>query len=262
MQISITNAIGADLGTEDSTVLTITDDDTASLPPAQPAAINSTVVKFTPSDDEATIAGKGGQKITLGTQTLYIGTWQKTGINQDPIIASFDSANPDNNWVKTDYEMTGADGRGYGLFWDGTNLYATFSTDGTQGTASEDWRRASGDATQSWLRSYGAGGGAKIAVLGRIDLAMGNLLDAAYISARLSNGNTNSLEITDIENVDGNLKVTANSWFSPRNTDGSAMTQEGTGGSPHAYTLLLSGDLKTAIGATATGWSSNNTTGL
>jgi Calx-beta domain/RTX calcium-binding nonapeptide repeat (4 copies) len=265
LQITLTNAVGSLLGTQKQMALTITDDDPIAPPPtpAVSAIDSNSVAKFTPSDTEATIAASGAQKIAIGTQTLYIGTWQKTGINQDPIIASFDSANPSNNWVKTNYEMTGADGRGYGLFWDGSNLYGIFSTDGTQGTASEDWRRVSGGATQSWLRSYGAGGGPKIAVVGKINLATGELLNAAYLSARrIDDGKTNSLAVTGLTVSNGNLQVTANSWWAPRNTDGSSMAQVGTAGSPHAYTLLLSPDLKTAIGAKATGWVSNNTTGL
>lgn len=265
LQITLTNAIGATVGTQARMALTITDDDPIAPPPtpAVSAIDSSSAAKFTPSDTEATIAASGAQKIAIGTQTLYIGTWQKTSINQDPIVASFDSANPSNNWVKTNYEMTGADGRGYGLFWDGSNLYGVFSTDGTQGTASEDWRRVSGGATQSWLRSYGAGGGPKIAVIGKINLSTGELLNAAYVSARrVDDGKTNSLAVTGLTLSNGNLQVTANSWWAPRNTDGSSMTEQGTAGSPHAYTLLLSPDLKTAIGAKATGWISSNTTGL
>ena len=71
---------------------------------------------------------------------------------------SFDSENPGNNWVRTDYEITGADSRGYGLFWSGADLYGVFSVDGTQGTSAEDFRRASSDASTGWIRSYGSGG--------------------------------------------------------------------------------------------------------
>jgi hypothetical protein len=265
LQIILTDVVGGMLGAQKQMALTISDDDLIAPPPAPAVSAidSSSVAKFAPSDTEATIAASKAQKIAIGTQTLYIGTWQKTSINQDPIIASFDSANPSNNWVKTNYEMTGADGRGYGLFWDGSNLYGVFSTDGTQGTASEDWRRVSGSATQSWLRSYGAGGGPKIAVIGKINLATGELLNAAYLSARrIDDGKTNSLAVAGLAVSNGNLQVTANSWWAPRNTDGSSMAQQETAGSPHAYTLLLSPDLKTAIGAKATGWTSNNTTGL
>ncbi|WP_170189847.1 hypothetical protein, partial [Geitlerinema sp. P-1104] len=206
--------------------------------------------------DEATIAASNAQRLTLGSQTIYIGYWQESGINQDPIIASFDSENSENNWVRTDYESTGADGRGYGLFWDGSNLYATFSTDGTQGSREDDWRRATGDVTQNWLRSYGQGGGRKVGVLGRIDPATGELLDAAFLSAVLESGDSNSLEITDITtNEAGNLVVSAKAWFGPRNPNGSRMTPVDTSsGSPFDYTVEITPDLNTVIRTSAVGW--------
>lgn len=239
--------------------LGLADDDTPNDPLSPlPAAISSSAVQFTPNSDEATIAASNAQRLTLGSQTIYIGFWQESGNNQDPIIASFDSENPDNNWVRTDYESTGADGRGFGLFWDGSNLYGVFSTDGTQGTPSEDWRRASGDATQNWLRSYGAGGGAKISVLGRIDPATGDLVDAAYLSAVLSSGNSNTLTVTDITSNDaGNLVVSAESFFSPRNPNGSALTQVDTSlSSPFDYTVEITPDLSQVVSTSAVGWTS------
>ena len=210
--------------------------------------------EFNPDTTEESLIEADATKLSIGTQTIYIGYWQKTSINQDPIIASFDDTNKDNNWVRTDYETTGADGRGYGLFWDENNLYAVFSTDGTQGDSSEDWRRATGDVTQNWLSSYGAGGGAKIAVLGRINPKDGELLDAVYISAVLENGNSNGLEITEITtNSDANLVVSANSWFGPRNPDGSRM-EHIEGSSPFDYTLEITPDLNTVISTSAVGW--------
>lgn len=245
---------GAELGTKVAT-LTILDDDVAgSIPPAV-SIQTSDVTKFSPTTSQAAIAALNGPSVTLGTQTIYMGTWQRTSINQDPIIASFDSANPANNWVRTNYESTGADGRGYGLFWDGTHLYGVFSVDGTQGTPSEDFRRVANTATQAWLRSYGQGGGAKIGVLARINPATGEMTTAAHLSARLGNGNSNSLVIKDMFiNSNNNLVVRADSWFSPRNPDGSAMTQTGSGGSPHDYTVELTRDLRTVISTSAVGW--------
>jgi hypothetical protein len=224
---------------------------------ALPAEITSSTVKFTPQDSEQAIAATGAPSITIGTQTIYIGTWQKTSINQDPIIASFDSANSANNWVRTDYEMTGADGRGYGLFWDGDDLYSVFSTDGTQGSSSEDFRRAAADAQQSWLRSYGQGGGAKIAVVAKIDELTGEMTDAAFLSAVLSNGDSNSLVVNDLSvNSTGNLEVSANSWFNPRNPNGSKMTKVGSEGSPFDYTVEIVPDLSQVVSTSAVGWTS------
>ena len=237
-------------------VTTIDSSDFISLLPTQiPAQIASSVIKFTPTDTEAAIAAKGGPSLTIGTQSIYIGTWQKSANNQDPIIASFDSANPANNWVRTDYEMTGADGRGYGLFWDGDDLYAVFSTDGTQGSVSEDFRRAATDAQQSWLRSYGQGGGAKVSVVASIDEITGEMTDAAFFSALLSNGNSNTLTVNDLfTNSNDNLVVKAGSFFSPRNPNGSRMTQVETVSSPFDYTVEITPDLKKVVSTAAVGW--------
>lgn len=214
-------------------------------------------VRFNSSNpsDEADVETLGGSSITVGSRSFYIGYRQVSSINQNPILVSFDSQNPDNNWSRTDYEVTGSDSRGYGLFWSGSDLYAAFSIDGAQGTSDEDFRRASQETTQSWLRSYGSGGGAKISVLARIDPLTGELLDAAHLSALLSNGKSNSLIIEDIRvNDSGNLVVHAQSWFAPRNPDGSRMSQVGSGSSPFDYTLEITPDLKQVVSTAADGW--------
>ncbi|NEQ51935.1 MAG: DUF4114 domain-containing protein [Leptolyngbya sp. SIO3F4] len=216
------------------------------------SAISDNVVKFDANDTEADIQASGAQQITIGDQRIYIGTNQVSGNNQNPIIASFGSQ----NWVGTDYEITGADGRGLGLVWTGTALYAVFTVDGTQGSPSEDFRRKSQDATTAWLRSYGQGGGPKASVIGQIDPATGELLAAAYLTAILSSGNSNTLTVTDIgTNNDGNLVVQAESFFSPRRPDGTAMTQVDTQvSSPFAYTVELTPDLQRVLSTRAVGW--------
>lgn len=219
-------------------------------------SIPTGVAKFDASATEAEIAATGAARITFGTQTVYIGTNQVTSINQNPIVASFDSANPANNWIRTDYEVTGTDGRGLGIAWDGTSLYGVFTVDGTQGTPAEDFRRAANDAQQQWLRSYGAGGGAAVSVLGRIDPRTGELLDAAYLSAVLNNGNSNTLRVTDLAvNAGGNLVVSAQSFFSPRRPDGTALTPPNpVGSSPFAYTIEITPDLKQVVSTASPGW--------
>ncbi|MDB9528762.1 DUF4114 domain-containing protein [Oscillatoria sp. CS-180] len=218
-------------------------------------AIADEVAKFNSGNSQADITATGAASVTFGTQTIYAGTNQVSSNNQNPILASFDSANPDNNWVRTDYERTGADGRGLGLAWNGESLYGVFSVDGTQGSPSEDFRRAANDAEQSWLRSYGAGGGPKVAVIGRIDPKNGTLLNAAYLSAVLESGNSNSLSVTNLTvKENGNLVIEAQSFFSPRRPDGRAMTQTTSGGSPFAYTVEITPDLKRVINTSAEGW--------
>ncbi|MBT9310813.1 DUF4114 domain-containing protein [Leptothoe kymatousa] len=216
------------------------------------SAVSDTVAKFTPDATEADIQASGAQQITLGNQRIYIGTNQVSSNNQNPILASFGSQ----TWVGTDYEITGTDGRGLGLAWTGTDLYAVFTVDGTQGSPSEDFRRKSQGATTAWLRSYGQGGGAKASVISQIDPATGELVAAAYLSAILSSGNSNTLTVQDMgTNADGNLVVQAESFFSPRRPDGTAMTQVETQlDSPFAYTIELTPDLKRVVSTSAVGW--------
>jgi hypothetical protein len=219
------------------------------------AAVNSGTAKFSPSDSEGAIAATGAARLKLGTQTIYIGTQQVSSNNQDPIVISFDSSNPTNRWTQTSYEVTGTDGRGYGLFWSGSSLYGVFSVDGTQGTPDQDFRRVSGRATQSWLRSYGSGGGAKVAVLAKLNSATGEMTEAVYLSAILSSGKTNSLAIANLAvNAAGNLVINAQSYYAPRRPDGTAMTQVTSGSSPFGYVLEITPDLKTVISTAATGW--------
>ncbi len=234
----------------------ITEPDIEVTPGTAVSFVNSGVnFKGTDTSKASDVQALGGSSITVGSKSYYIGYEQVSSSNQNPILVSYDSQSPSNSWVRRDYEVTGADSRGYGLFWSGTNLYATFSIDGTQGTPSEDFRRASGDAVQSWLEGYGSGGGAKISIVARLDPNTGELLDAAYLSARLSNGNSNSLTIENISvNASGNLIIQAKSWFSPRNPDGSRMEQIGSGSSPFDYTVEITSDLTQVLNTAAVGW--------
>lgn len=218
-------------------------------------SIVSEVVQFGPKDSRAEIAALGGARVKMGSQTIFIGTQQVSSNNQNPIIASFDSKRAKNNWVRTNYEVTGTDGRGYGLFWSGKNLYGIFSVDGTQGNPDQDFRQAAADADQAWLRSYGQGGGAKISVIAKINPATGRMTDAAHLSSILSNGNSNSLAIANLKvNASGKLIVKADSWWAPRQPDGQAMTEVSVGSSPHNYTLVMAPNLQRVLRTSAIGW--------
>ncbi len=233
----------------------ITEPDIVVVPDAQGEIGESYNFRTVSLSDESEIKALGAPNLRLGSQTFYIGYEQVSSNNQNPVIVSFDDKNPDHNWTRNDYEVTGADSRGYGLFWSGDDLYATFTIDGTQGSVNEDFRRGSGDAKQNWLRSYGSGGGAKVSVIARINPADGKLLDSAYLSAILSSGNSNTLTIESIDlNGSGNLVIQAKSWFSPRNPSGSAMQQLSSVGSPFDYTIEMTPDLKKVVATSADGW--------
>ncbi|MEL6490193.1 MAG: DUF4114 domain-containing protein [Cyanobacteria bacterium J06621_3] len=226
--------------------------------PGVTSSVSTRVSKFKPSSSEAEIIASGAQKIVLGSQRIYIGTQQVTGINQNPIVRSFDSKNSKNNWTRTDIEVTGTDGRGSGLLWTGNGLYGVFSVDGTQGKPNQDFRRAATGATQNWLESYGPGGGGRISVIAQLDPATGKLLKAAHISAVLQSGKTNSLTVTDATvNKAGNIVLTAKSGSGPRRPDGSLMTRNpgNPPGSPIISTIEINKDLTKVIRTSAKGWS-------
>jgi hypothetical protein len=204
-----------------------------------------TAVSFSCQDSEATIRSKQGSVVSFGQSRIYIGYRQVSANNQNPILARFDNGR--RTWCKTDYETSNDDSRGYGLLWDGqTTLYAVFSSTGTQGTSSQDFRRF---ATQGWLTSYGSGGGAKVAVLARINPSTGNALYATFLSSILSNGRSNSFLVTGLSWVNNRLTVNANSWFAPRRLDRQSMSC--TGSSPFRAQFVFNANLQSVFRATA-----------
>lgn len=215
--------------------------------------INESVIKFKPTDDENTLIAKDAAVVSNGNTNIYIGTNQVSSNNQDPILTSF--TNGERDWVTTDIETTGADGRGIALLWDGSNnLYAAFTTDGTQGTVEQDFRRFT---ASGWLSSYGQGGGAKATVLLKIDPGSGSAIvdHGTFVSAVLSNGKTNTLVPTDLTfSEDGNLVLTADSYFNPRRVDTTRMEQTTSGDSPFDYTITFDPSLQIAQSAFSPGW--------
>ncbi|HSL56248.1 MAG TPA: DUF4214 domain-containing protein, partial [Acidimicrobiales bacterium] len=199
------------------------------------------VYAFDCGDDEATVAAAGGPRVRIGDTTIYAGTRQVSATNQDPRLARFDAGQL--TWCRTDLETTGDDGRGYGLLWDGGDgLYVVVSATGTQGAPGDDLRRVAGGG---WLRHYAdastGGGGARVAVVARVDPATGAPTRATFLTARLSSGKVNSLVVTGLARDGADLVVQADSWFSPRRADRSPMTC--SGGSPFAATYRFAADL-------------------
>ncbi len=95
-----------------------------------------------------------------------------------------------------------------------------------------------------------------MSVVARIEPATGEMTDAAFFSALLSNGNSNSLRVNDLSlNLDGNLVVEAESFFSPRNPNGSRMTRvDETVTPPFDYTAVINPDLTEVLSTAAVGW--------
>ncbi|BAZ49155.1 hypothetical protein NIES4103_17660 [Nostoc sp. NIES-4103] len=200
-------------------------------------------VAFTCNDSEATIKAKNGPRVVSGKTSIYIGYQQVTSSNKDPRIIRFD--NGIKKWCRSDYETTADDGTGYGLLWSGSVLYGVFTSTGTQ--TGNDFRRF---ATGRWLSSYGSGGGAKVAVIARINPDNGTVNYATFFSAKKpTDGKTNSLIVKSLSWNGTNLTVQADSWFSPRRANTNAMTC--TGSSPFKYTVIFTGDLTKVNSASA-----------
>jgi len=187
------------------------------------------------------LKNSGTPYVALNKVTFFIGYRQVTSINKNPVLIRFDGWK--RTFCRTSYEVTGDDSTGYGLYWNGSKaLYAVFSSTGTQGTSSQDFRRF---ATKGWLKSYGSGGGAKIAIVARVLAANGNVTHATFLSARKSDGKSNSLTVKDLSFANAQLTVRADSWFSPRKADRTAYAC--TGSSPFDYEIVFDAGLTKAI---------------
>ena len=214
--------------------------------------INDSVKKFTATDDEATLISRDVAFVNNGNTNIYIGTNQVSSNNQDPILASF--TNGVRNWTTADIETTGADSRGIALLWNGNNeLYAAFTTDGTQGIPNQDFRRFT---SNGWLTTYGAGGGAKATVLLKIapDTGEGIIGNGTFVSALLSNGSINTLVPTNMYFAGTDIVLEASSFFSPRRTDKTRMEQTTIIDSPFDYAIAFNNNLTQANSAVAPGW--------
>ena len=214
------------------------------------SALNSTTVKFNAGTSEANLIDLGAAKISFGNTTIYIGTNQVSGNNQDPIVTSF--TNGIRDWVNS-YDSSGIDGRGVGLLWDeaSSNLYGVFTADGGSNGAN-----SFGAATQGgWLSSYGRGGGPKASVLLKLNPDSGEAEAGTYLRSQLSSGNTNTVAPTDLDFVDGEVVFYGDAFFTPLGTDKQPFTEKTSDdGSPFAYRVVLSADLATATQAEAIGW--------
>lgn len=211
------------------------------------SAVGSSV-RFTNYTNEDEVAQIGGPVVSKDGISFYIGYRQMSAINQDPILLRFDDG--ELTWARTDYDTSADDQTGYGLLWDGANkLYAVFSATGTQSSVTGGFHRYT---VNGWLPTYGQGGGAKVSILAAIDPATGDIQHATFLSAQLSNGNSNTLIVTGLEfDANENIVVEADSWFSPRNPDTSPMECQGS--SPFYYQLTFTPELSEVLLATATG---------
>ncbi len=231
--------------------------------PEQPAAIvlsSLPIVDCTMS--EAAIAATGAPRLTIGGSNYYIGTRQVTATNQNPIIIKFTGGVRD--WCREDYENDAVEGRGYGLYWSGTDLYAIVSinghSSGLQRFTSRGWLR---HFTDYMPLGSPIVSGARATVIFKINLRNGEGMvgHGTFLSSRTADNRANTVLIRDISRDGvGNLVLRADSWNNPRRIDKEAMHPISPGSEPYDYTLIMTSDLMSAICASAVGW--NNHTGI
>jgi gliding motility-associated-like protein len=236
---------------------------TAITEPEKPAAIVlNTLPVFDCTMSEAAIAATGAPRLTIGGSNYYIGTRQASATNQNPIIIKFTGGVRD--WCREDYETDAVEGRGYGLYWSGTDLYAVVSVNGH----SSGLQRFTG---RGWLRHFTdflpSGStivsGARATVIFKINPRNGEGMSGqgTFLTSRTTDNRANTLLIRDIsrDGVD-NLVMRANSWNAPRRINREVMSPIAPGAEPYDYTLIMTSDLVSAVCASAVGW--DNGTGV
>jgi hypothetical protein len=168
---------------------------------------------ISPIDDQ--IEFSRNKEVTDGEGNVYkIGYDQVSSINQDPFIQKTNSSGQ-TIW-RHRYEETPVDGRGTVIAMSGNRLYAVFTVDGgsTDAKYLNKHKVMSGAFSGVFQSGYEKGGGPRVSILCEIDPESGMIKKGAFITARLSNGNTNSLNIKDIGFQDGNVafRIEAAAW--------------------------------------------------
>ncbi|MGD1904558.1 MAG: hypothetical protein ACFB0C_01035, partial [Leptolyngbyaceae cyanobacterium] len=209
-------------------------------------SLNDGVPKFSPGSSVTNIIGSGAASVSFGDTSIYIGTYQKNSNDQDPIIASITNGALD--WIRADYDQSSPDGRGEGLVWDtdSNNLYGVFTITG--GSNQNVNKFTDFTTSNSWQSGYGAGGGAPVSVLLKLnpDDGSGVVGNATYVRAQVNAGNTNSLRPRDpgLQLVDDRVVFNGSTAFSPFDVDGTTRII-GSGD----YRLVLNQDLTEACSA-------------
>lgn len=202
---------------------------------------------------ETTFRNSNAAALTAGNRNVYAGYRQVSDINQNPIIAAYSAVTGEKMFCREDYETSGVDGRAEALHYNGTDVYVYIRVDG--GFTGGPILDAASSNAQSWTRSIGPANSGNFAIIARLNPDNGDLTGAAFITAILSNGKSNSVGIKAVQcTSEGNVRVRADSFFSPRRIDGTAMTDNGAGGSPHDYTIDFTPDLTQVLYTSAVNW--------
>lgn len=241
----ISEALGATVHWDSATRLVSIYDQTDPSDRSISEGVTGSSAVIARGESKESLLNRGVTHVTDGDTSIFIGYRQVTANNQDPVMVRFDDGKE--TWYRDDIETSGDDGQGYGLLWDGgDDLYAVFSATGTQGSSDEDYRRYTRDG---WLTSYGQGGGAKVAVILRMDAQSGEGLGGTFLTSRLSDGRTNSMLVNGLSFNGERLTVEARSWYRPLDVNRRTMNVDHLDGSPFDYTIVFDRHLQEAIQA-------------
>mmetsp|Transcript_1621 Transcript_1621/g.3673 ORF Transcript_1621/g.3673 Transcript_1621/m.3673 type:complete len:1864 (+) Transcript_1621:37-5628(+) len=141
--------------------------------------------------------------VSNGDIEYHVGFDQVSSNDQDACVAKYNINTEQFEYCDCSYDTTPPDTKGYGILWEveSDTIYVAFSQDGGSNEPESFTRFTSG----GWFNSYGQGGGPSVALLLSIDGSDGSPNTGTYIRATLSNGNANTVSITELSpiNVEG-----------------------------------------------------------
>ncbi|MCC5944737.1 MAG: hypothetical protein JJT94_07355 [Bernardetiaceae bacterium] len=154
-----------------------------------------------PTGDDATIALSAQTSISDAAGNTYqVGFDQVSSNNQDPFVRKT-NRNGEELW-RLRYENTPVDGRALLVALDAAqNPWVVFSVDGGSNDGGYITRKELDNSeafTNVFQNSYGRGGGPKVSVLARLNPENGKIQRGTFVTARLDNGNTNTLRIVKL----------------------------------------------------------------
>jgi hypothetical protein len=159
---------------------------------------------------------------TSVTATDSDGNRYETGFNQiednqqNPFVRKYD-ANNDLLW-EIEHDNSPVDVRGILVTIDLQNRpWVVFTLDGGSSSSSYLATRSTSENAFSGVfqSSYGQGGGPTVSVITRLNPENGIIERGTFLTARLNNGNTNTLRVRGIGVADGFVRVQTESAFRP-----------------------------------------------
>ncbi|WP_040479777.1 hypothetical protein [Mariniradius saccharolyticus] len=146
--------------------------------------------------------------------TYLAGFDQVSSNNQDPFIHKKNSRG-ETLW-RLRYEETPVDGRAVLVAWNEGRLYAVMTVDGGSVTTNSITRHqvVPGAFEGVFQSGYGVGGGPRVSLVMEIDTETGKIKKGTFITARLTDGNTNALLVPQIGFSNGRivLRAVAAAW--------------------------------------------------